>query len=336
MTVGWGLVGIGVLMDKSIAPGINADENSGLAAVCSRSLERATEFAEKHGAASTYDDYGRMLDDPAVDVVYIATPNSLHAEQTIAALERGKHVLVEKPLALNLGDARAMVEAASAAYLRLGVGFHLRYKETARAAREAIAAGQLGDVFYAEMAVGAGKGHYPYDTWRADSTLAGGGSLLHQGVHAVDLAAYLCDQPVVEVNCMVDKPEAEDVVVGSLQLADGTLVNIASHSRRAGTRPDWTVFGEQGWLNGRGGTSPAPGDELDLHTDDGARQLATSTTTAYAAEVAAFAEAVARGREPIASGLDGLRAVAVADALYRSAADRRAVSVEIESATSVR
>jgi 1,5-anhydro-D-fructose reductase (1,5-anhydro-D-mannitol-forming) len=336
MSIGWGLIGIGVLTDRSIAPGINADENSHLAAVCSRSPDRATGFAEKHGAASTYDDYERMLDDPAVDVVYVATPNGMHAEQTIAALEHGKHVLVEKPLALDIGDARAMVESAAAANLKLGTGFHLRYKETSRAAHDAIAAGKVGEVFYAEMAVGAGKGHYPYHTWRADPALAGGGSLLHQGVHAIDLAAYLCDQPVVEVHCMVDDPQTEDVFVGSLRMADGTLVNIASHSRRAGTRPDWTVFGAQGWLNDRGGTSPAPGDELELHTDAGTSRLATSTTTAYTAEVAAFADAVARGAEPIAGGLDGLRAVAVADALYRSAAERCAVSVEVEGATVVR
>lgn len=336
MTVGWGVIGIGVLTDVSIAPGITADEASRLAAVCSRSLDRAAKFAEKHGAESSYDDYGRMLEDPTVEIVYIATPNGMHAEQTIAALEHGKHVLVEKPLALNLGDARAMVEAAATANLQLGVGFHLRYKATAGAGREAIAAGALGDVFYAEMAVGAGKGLYPYDTWRADSALAGGGSLLHQGIHAVDLAAYLCDQPVVEVNCMLDRPDAEELFVGNLRMADGTLVNVASHSRRAGTRPDWTVFGADGWLDDRGGTSPAPGDVLELHTGDGTSRLATSTATAYAAEVAAFSDAVIRGTQPLATGVDGLRAVAVADALYRSAEERDAVSIEVEGATAAR
>lgn len=329
MSVGWGLIGIGVVADIAIAPAINADETSRLAAVCSRSLDRAKAFAEKHGAASGYDDYTQMLHDPNVDVVYIASPNGLHAEQALAALECGKHVLVDKPLALDIGDARAMVDAVADAGVRLGVGFHLRYKATARAARDAIAAGQLGEVFYAEMACGAGKGLFPYDTWRADAALAGGGTLLHQGVHAVDLVAYLCDQPVVEVSCMIDSPGAEDVFVGSCRLADGTLANIASHSRRAGTRPDWTVFGTAGWLDARGGTSPAPDDVLDLHTDGGTSRLATSTTSAYVAEVAAFSEAVASGTEPTASGLDGLRAVAVADALYRAAEERRAVLVEV-------
>src|SRR5690348_12979820 len=202
MSVGWGVIGIGKVADIAIAPAIGTDDQSTLAAVCSRSLDRAKAFAAKHNAAAGYDDYTTMLDDPAVDVVYIATPNGLHAEQALAALKSGKHVLVDKPLALDLGDARAIVDVATDAGVRLGVGFHLRYKATTRAARDAIAAGRLGEMFYAEMACGAGKGLFPYDTWRADAALSGGGTLLHQGVHAVDLVAYLADQPVVEVTCM--------------------------------------------------------------------------------------------------------------------------------------
>jgi 1,5-anhydro-D-fructose reductase (1,5-anhydro-D-mannitol-forming) len=330
MSVGWGIIGIGKVADIAIAPAITADEQSTLAAVYSRSSDRAKGFAQKHGAPSGYDDYTQMFNDPDVDVVYIASPNGLHAEHALAALKAGKHVLVDKPLALELADARAMVDAAADAEVLLATGFHLRYKPTTRAARDAITAGKLGDVFYAEMSCGAGKGLYPYDTWRADPKLSGGGTLLHQGVHAVDLVAYLCDQPVVEVTCLLDQPGADDVFVGSCRLADGTLANLSSHSLRMGTRPDWTVFGTGGWLDARGGTSPAPGDTLDLHTDDGTDRLATSTSPAYATEVADFANAVATGTEPAATGVDGMRAVAVAEALYRAAAERRTVPVEVD------
>jgi 1,5-anhydro-D-fructose reductase (1,5-anhydro-D-mannitol-forming) len=330
MTVGWGIIGIGKVADIAIAPAIAADDQAELAAVCSRRLERANAFSDKHGAAAAYDDYSEMLADPNVDVVYIASPNGLHAEHGLAALRSGKHVLIDKPLALDIEDARAMVGAAAEAEVLLGTGFHLRHKATARAAREAVGAGRLGDVFYAEMACGAGKGLYPYDTWRADPALSGGGTLLHQGVHAVDLVAYLCDQPVIEVTAMIDKPGAEDVFVGSCRLSDGTLANISSHSLRMGTRPDWTVFGTGGWLDARGGTSPAPGDTLELHDDAGISRLAASTAPAYVTEVADFSEAVVSGTEPIASGIDGLRAVAVADALYRAAEERRSVRVDVD------
>lgn len=327
MSLGWGFVGIGVLADVSIAPAVTALDGSHLAAVCSRSSERAAAFGDKHGASASYGNYASMLADPAVDIVYIASPNGLHAQQTVAALESGKHVLVEKPMALTTADASAMVKAAATASRQLGVGFHLRHKETARAGRLAISEGRIGNAFYAEMALGAGKGLYPYDTWRADQALAGGGTLLHQGTHAVDLAAFLFDSPVVEVTAMMDAVGTEDVFVGSCRLANGELVNMASHSRRPGTRGDWTVFGATGWLDARGGTTPGAGDMLNLHTDE-VECLATSRTSAYVAEIAAFADAVA-GRAPlIGSGSDGLHVVAVSEALYRAAAERRTVAVE--------
>jgi 1,5-anhydro-D-fructose reductase (1,5-anhydro-D-mannitol-forming) len=96
-----------------------------------------------------------------------------------------------------------------------------------------------------------------------------------------------------------------------------------------GTRPDWTVFGTDGWLDARGGTSPAPGDTLDLHDNDGTSRLATSTSPAYATEVADFSQAVASGTAPIATGVDGMRAVAVADALYLAAEEGRTVRVDV-------
>lgn len=324
----WAVVGTGVLVDVSIAPAIRALTGSHLAAVYSRSIDKAGAFADKHGATAAYADYAAMLADPEIDIVYIASPNSMHPQQTLDALGHGKHVLVEKPMALTETDATTMVRAASMNGLKLGVGFHLRHKATARAGRDAIAAGRLGDVFYADMAIGAGKGLYPYDTWRADPALAGGGSLLHQGTHAVDLAAFLFGQPIIEVTALMDSACAEDVFVGSCRLAGGALVNMASHSRRAGTRADWTVFGTDGWLNARGGTSPAPGDTVELHTGGEPEPLATSALSAYAEEVAAFAEAVRGDREPSGNGFDGLQAVVVSEALYRSAKERHAVSVD--------
>lgn len=328
MSIGWGLIGIGAIADLSIAPAISGYTESHVAAVCSRSADRARSFGAKHEASATYDDYADMLADPEVDIVYIASPNALHTEHTLAAVAAGKHVLVEKPMALESADARRMVDAAAANAVMLGVGFHLRHKETARAGRRAVADGLLGDVFYAEMAIAAGKALYPYDTWRAEPALAGGGSLLHQGVHAVDLAAFLCGQPVVEVTCMTDLAVEEDVFVGTCRLADATLVNMVSHSKRPGTRPDWTVFGTAGWLDARGGTSPAPGDTVELHDDSGTSTLASSPESAYVSEVVAFTDAVRGVAELNGDGADGLHAVYVAEALYRSATDKRVAAVE--------
>src|SRR6266508_1896419 len=124
--VGWGIVGLGGIAER-VARAIGAAEGATLAAVCSRTAERAETFAREFGAARSYSDYSAFLSDEAVSLVYIATPNALHAHQTIEALGAGKHVLVEKPMALTVEDAERRVETARSRGLRLGVGFHLRH-----------------------------------------------------------------------------------------------------------------------------------------------------------------------------------------------------------------
>ena len=342
MALGWGIIGIGKLADIAIAPAIGKQPASHLAAVCSRDLDRARQFAERHHARAGYDDYGQMLNDPAVDVVYIASPNALHREHTLAAVDAGKHVLVEKPLALSVADGRVMVDAAAAAGVTLAVGFHLRHKATALAARETIRRGRLGRVFLAEISVGAGKGLYPYHTWRADPGLAGGGTLLHQGTHAIDLIAFLTDRAISEVTCQLDATGEgegerqraggqghEDVFTATCRLDDGMLATLSSHQLHAGTRPDWVLFGERGWLACRGGTSPFAGDELTMHAGGGdPSHLATSEVSAYDAEVDAFASAVDGTAAVNGSGVDGLRVIAACEALYRSARERRTVTID--------
>jgi 1,5-anhydro-D-fructose reductase (1,5-anhydro-D-mannitol-forming) len=326
--LGWGVIGAGKLADLFIGPAIARHAESRLAAVCSRDAGRAQAFAQRHGDGSAYDDYDRMLADPAVDIVYVATPNGLHREHAVAALEAGKHVLVEKPMALSIEDGRAMLDAASTAGRELGVGFHLRHKTANQAARAALVEGRLGRVFFADISVGAGKGVYPYDTWRAEPSMAGGGTLLHQGAHAIDLLPFLTGSRIASVACLTDDDTAEDVFAATCELEDGTLATISSHQLHAGTRPDWAVLGERAWLEGRGTTSPFPGDQVVLHQGGAAEPLASTAVSPYDAEIAAFA-AAAQGRARVeGSGEDGLRAIAVAEALYRSAREGRTTRVE--------
>ena len=327
MTVGWGLIGIGVLADKWIAPAIGKQPDSCVAAVCSRALSRAEAFASRHGADRAYDSYADMLADAAVDVVYIATPNAAHKDQAIAALHAGKHVLIEKPMALTTADGREIVAAASDTGLLVGVAFQLRHKPTSIAARDALRDKRLGRTFLAEFTIGAGKGLYPYDTWRAELELAGGGTLLNQGTHVIDLLRFLTGREVVEVTCLRDKDRFEDVCTAMCRLDDGMLATLSAHQLYSGTRPEWMVAGEDGWLHGRGGTSPRGGDEVVLHAEGTQEQLASNPAPAYDAEVEAFAAAV-RGAVPVSgTAEDGLRNIEIVEALYRSSREGRTVAV---------
>lgn len=326
MTVGWGIIGIGALSDASIAPAIAKDPDAELVAVCSRSAQRAAAFAGRHGG-TPYDDYDALLADGTVDVVYIATPNALHMQQTVAALRAGKHVLVDKPMALSVEDGRAMAAAADEAGVVLGVGFQLRHKATNIAGREAIAAGRIGRPVLFELSIGAGKDHFPYDTWRADVGLAGGGTLLNQGTHVLDLLQFLSSSAISDVACLVDDQALDDIAVASCRLTSGALATLASSQVLGGTPRTWRAVGEAGWIEGVGGIGGAAGDELVLHTDGGSQVLQRTDTGAYYDEVAAFTAAAA-GRAPVnGTAADGISIIAAVDALYSAAAQRRTVAV---------
>jgi len=157
MTVGWAVVSTGRHPDQKMAPAINAAHNAEIVAVVSRDLARAQAFAAKHHAAAAYDDFESMLRDPRVDVVYLASPNFLHAEQTLKAAQAGKHVLCEKPMALTVEECQRMVEMCQRQKVSLGVGFHLRHHPGHQRLRQAVRDGVLGTVALAQAQWGYGN-----------------------------------------------------------------------------------------------------------------------------------------------------------------------------------
>src|SRR5437868_1364215 len=116
----WALIGASDIAKTRMIPAINAQPDSQVAAVFSTNAERAGAYAAENGIPKAYDVLSKLLGDPAIDVVYISTTNELHRDQAVAAAAAGKHILCEKPLALSLGDAQAMLQAAKAANVVFG------------------------------------------------------------------------------------------------------------------------------------------------------------------------------------------------------------------------
>jgi 1,5-anhydro-D-fructose reductase (1,5-anhydro-D-mannitol-forming) len=323
MRARWGMVGIGRLADASIAPAIAEAQNSELIAVCSRDAQRADAFAEKHGAGYAFDDFSEMLEGDLVDTVYISSPNAVHYEQALAALRAGKNVLVDKPMALSEQEGRALVAAADDAAVRLGVGFQLRHKATNVTARAAIAEGRIGAPAHFQLMVGAGKSAFRYDTWRSDSSLAGGGTLLNQGAHGFDLVEFLNDSRISEVVSFSSGESSglEEVFVAAVRLENGAFATIACDQVTHGTPRTWIGVGTEGWLEGRGAVGAAADDELTLHRDGEATELASSPRGAYLQEVADFAAAVTGTGTFSGDGRDGLRSILLVETLYAAARD---------------
>jgi 1,5-anhydro-D-fructose reductase (1,5-anhydro-D-mannitol-forming) len=330
MGLGWGIVGTGGIAGNAMAPAIGALGPEGfLAAAVSRDRGRADAFAAKHGARRAYTDYAEMLGDREVDVVYIATPNALHAEQALAAARAGKHVLCDKPLAVTVADARRVVDAFAAARLRLGTNFQTRHHTAFVEAKRALDAGAIGDVILVQLEASAGAA--PLRGWRTDPTLAGVGATNNIAVHPYDLLRYLLGSEVREVTAMTDvgrKADLEVMVLALLRFQNGTLAYVNANQKVPHHQPDIAIYGTQGRIVGIDCTRPLrDGGELRVRTEAGEQVTRHTSKDAFVRIVAAFNDAVRLGREPDPSGLDGLRSTQLTEAVIRSAREGRLVEV---------
>lgn len=326
--LGWGIVGLGRIASAQIAPAITASAGSRLVCVASRDQGRAGEFARAHGAATALDDYAKMLADPAVRAVYIATPNALHADQVIAAARAGKHVLCDKPLALTPADARRCVEECRSAGVRLGITFQTRYYDGIADAAKVVSDGGIGDVTVAEVTMSAGRN--PPRGWRTDPALAGLGTLNNIGVHAFDLLRYLLGTEVSEVVAMTGAEpgyRVETTALVLLRFASGTIAYVNANQSVPHSRDDIVLYGTQGRVLGLNLSRPDREGTLSILTPAGERTFPVRSHDGYRRVIEAFADAVAHDQDPSPSGEDGVRSVQLTTAIAQAMAERRVVSL---------
>lgn len=202
-TLGVGIVGTGWVAAQHVAA-FNKNPSTRVVALAGRRFESLSAKQKEWGQAEAalYDDYTRMLADPRVQIVSICTPNHLHAAETIQAARAGKHILIEKPAALNLPDLRAMQRAVHAAGVKTVVGYVLRWNPLVQTLKTLVGGGALGRVFFAQVDYwhNSGRGDIPghWVTRRA----TGGSAFLTGGNHAVDALRWLVGEPVVAVTAL--------------------------------------------------------------------------------------------------------------------------------------
>lgn len=328
MTQGWGIVGTGRVADGSVAPVLEDLSGATLVASVSRDFSKATEFASRHGGRA-YERYDELLADEAVDVVYIATPNALHAEQILAAVEAGKHVFADKPLALTPEDAARVVVACEAAGVKLGINFQTRHQEGMAEIRKSLQDQEIGRPLIVECEVSPGAGGLR--GWRTDPDVAGLGTINNLGVHAYDLLRWLLDQEIVEVAVLTDAArsrEMETIALALLRFEHGTLGYVNANQAVRDHQPDLVIYATEGRITGRSITRPnIASGEIRVTTDVAERVIHTQTLDAFKRSVAAFNDAVQRDEDPTPSALDGLRSVELTAAMRTSAREGRSVAV---------
>jgi predicted dehydrogenase len=306
------LFGSGWIMGKH-ARGLAEHPRAEVVAAANWRPESLAALAEEFGIPRTTTDWRELAADPAIDAVVIGTPNALHAPQTIACLEAGKHVLVEKPMATTLAEADAMCRAADASDGRLMVAHCWRFHEDVRALRRRIEAGDLGEVVKTRgYGVHAGWGP---SGWFTDPQLAGGGALLDMGVHAIDTARYLLGEPLpvrvfAELGTRYGAYDVDDDGVLVIRWSCHATSIVESgwwQPHLAGMEADTEVYGTGGYARIWDFTEGPEGYEH-------------CAQPMYTAQIVEFVDAIEEGRQPRPSGADGRVVMQVVDEARRSAA----------------
>ncbi len=330
MTVRWGLIGASTIAREWVIGAIRATGGE-VVAVMSSDESRAQAYAGANGIATGTTDLAALLGSD-IDAVYISTTNELHHAQTLAAAKAGKHVLCEKPLALDLAAAREMVAACDAAGVVMGTNHHLRNAGTHRAMRQAIAAGRIGKPLFARVF------HAVYlpphlQGWRITTPGAGAGVVMDITVHDADTLRFVLGEEPVEVTAFTQQggmgaPGIEDGAMGVIRFQSGLLAQFhdAFTTRFAST--GFEVHGTEGSLIGTNCMTQRSIGEVLLRSASGEEHLPVDRTNLYERALAAFHAAVGGEGRPAATGEDGVRSMAVGLAALQSAAARRPVAVE--------
>ena len=189
------IAGVGAIATWAHLPALKRHPDVELVALAELNPVRAQATAQRFGVPATYTDYATMLREEQPDIVYVCTPNAFHAPMSIAALEAGAHVLCEKPMALSVADAQAMVDAQRRTGKVLAVGLHHRFLNETVTLKRVIDTGTLGRVYYAKSSWLRRRGIPGFGSWFTNRDLSGGGALMDIGVHMLDLALWYMGFP---------------------------------------------------------------------------------------------------------------------------------------------
>jgi 1,5-anhydro-D-fructose reductase (1,5-anhydro-D-mannitol-forming) len=326
----WALVGASTIASQHMIRAIRAQAGSVVARVVSGSRDRAETYAREHGIPAFGTDLNEALADPAIDAVYISTTNEKHLLQALAAIAAGKHVLCEKPLAMTVPDAAAMVRAADEAGVTFGTNHHLRCSGSHRAVRALIREGRVGKVLSVRVFHAV---HLPENLqgWRINSAAEGGGVIPDITVHDADVVRFLLDEDPVSVVAQATSSGmgqgVEDSAMSVWAMPSGAMVMSHESFTHPFAGSGLEVHGTQGSIFARGVMTQKPVGEIELVDASGRHAISFDAHDLYITGVAEFEAAVRGEGSPAATGIDGVKSLAVAAAVREAAETGARVTV---------
>jgi len=342
-----GIVGCGSINTRSHIPDLLTGSTGKITAFCDTVVARAEALAKQHGGKA-YQEFEALLRDPEVDAVVLGVPNALHAPMTIAALRAGKHVMVEKPMALTRDEAKAMIATAKETGKKLMVGQSQRYMPPHRKAQEILKSGRLGKVLtFRSSFLHGGPESWSIDnspeTWFFKKSLAGMGVCGDLAIHKADIMRVLLGEEITEVSATIETRHKTYSNGKLIDVDDNAQLLVKTQSGITGVIiVSWTGYGD------------SEGNSTILHCEKGALMLAadpvygvivryrngeeekfkvgaisTNTHRVRGQVMDKFTDAILNNREPDITGEDAYRSLNVILTAFEAAAAKRVLPVPI-------
>ena len=331
-TVNVCVVGCGAIAQIVHLPILSHLQGVRVASICEPDRPKAETLAERLGVPAVFETLDRALEDPSLHAVVICTPNHLHARQTEEALRAGKHVLCERPLGIGRDEVARVLATARESGRRLLVAHNHRYRPDVIAVREAVARGDVGELYHAHAVWRRRRSRRPRPPdWRRDPAKAGGGVLYDQGIQMLDLGLWVLGYPAPRRLSAhlrrLSGDEIDDVAIVLLELAGGTTLSVEVMWSLAATEDEQSLQA----LGTRGSLSLSPfrvqkesRDEIVDVTPELRPAVENLFTASYRRELDHFME-VARGDQEVPLPDEQEMLMAIVEACYRSADEGREI-----------
>ena len=320
--VRWGLIGCGDIARKRVAPALRDLALSEFVAVSRAQSDLAESFAKQFGAKRWYADWHDMLCDSEIDAVYIATPVHLHAAQTVAAAEAGKHVLCEKPMALNVAECEQMIAATRANNVKLGIAYYRHFYPVIHRMKDLIESGEIGDPILVQINAFEWFNPEPEHprSWLLNRKLAGGGPMFDFGCHRIevllDIFGGIRDVKATTANVQFDR-DVEDTAAAVFQFDRGTCgVLTVSHAAYE-PQDSLDVFASRGSIH----VGVLNEGKMRVKNENGERtELHPPAANFHQPLIEDFLRAILEDREPAVGGVAGRQVASIEEQIYATTA----------------
>jgi predicted dehydrogenase len=314
----WGLIGCGDIARKRVAPALCSLAECELVAVSRARVELAESFAKEFGATRWYGDWRELVADGEIDAVYIATPVYLHAEQSVAAAEAGKHVLCEKPMAMNAAECDRMIAACRARNVKLGVAYYRHFYPVIRRVKQIIASGEIGQPVIAQINAFERFNPQPGDDryWFVEKARSGGGPMMDFGCHRIEVLMNLfgaIKRTASVVGAALFDREVEDTAIACFEFENRASGALSVTHAACESQDTLDIFGSEGSIR-----IPALNrGQMRIRTAAGEREESHPPhANIHQPLIEDFTRAVLDDREPEVGGEIGREVARIEEVIY--------------------